>query len=388
MRLQRSCPHAGVGKLKRMLKVSGKSIFSRRLTLMNVDRPMLLNPRSPAFIVWLALLPLLALPLSAAVTGTVINGTTDAPQAATTVTLYKFGQGGMEPVTSAKTDAQGQFTIDQNPAGPGPAMLRVEIDNVTYNHMLPPGTPTTGVTVTVYNATRQPRAVKISKHMLLFQPSPGGPMTVNETFLLENSGKTTWVDPVNGTLRFYLPAAAQDKVEATGAAPDGLPVPIPTGETAAPQVYAAKFEIKPGETRIDLTYIVPYTAGTAYSGTIPSHDENTYLVAPEGVTLEGAGLEDLGEEPRSHAHIFGLRASTYRIKLTGAAAPSAAEPAADSGADSQDSGGSQISVIPPRVNAKAPLIVGLALAILGLGFALLYRAHPPAAKESDERGRG
>ena len=29
-----------------------------------------------------------------------------------------------------------------------------------------------------------------------------------------------------------------------------------------------------------------------------------------------------------------------------------------------------------------------ALAILGLGFALLYRAQAPAAKESDERGRG
>jgi len=104
-----------------------------------------------------AFLVLLALPLSAAVTGTVINRTTGAPQAAATVTLYKFGQGGMEPVTETKTGAQGQFTINQNPAGPGPAMLRVEIDNVTYNHMLPPGTPTTGITLDVFNATRQPQ---------------------------------------------------------------------------------------------------------------------------------------------------------------------------------------------------------------------------------------
>ena len=335
-----------------------------------------------------ALFFLLSLPLSAAVTGTVINRTTGTPQAAATVTLYKFGQGGMEPVTETKADAQGQFTINQNPAGPGPAMLRVEIDNVIYNHMLPPGTPTTGITLDVFNASRQPQAVKISKHMLLFQPSSGGPMTVNETFLVDNSGKTTWVDPVNGTLSFYLPAAAQGKVEATAAAPDGLAVPIPTGKTAAPQVYAAKFEIKPGETRFDLNYAVPYTAGTGYAGKIVTTDENTYLVAPEGVTLEGAGLQDLGEEPRTHAHIFGLAANAYRIKLTGAvAASAAAEPAADSSADSQDSG-SRIEVIAPRVNGKAKLIVGLALAILGLGFALLYRAQAPAAKESDERGRG
>jgi len=356
---EKTRPQAGVGKLKRALPV-------------------------------LALLLLLALRLSAAVTGTVINGTTGAPQPAAKVTLYKFGQGGMEPVTDTTTDARGNFTINQNPAGPGPAMLRVEIDNVTYNHIMPPGTPTTGVTLEVYNATRQAQSVKISKHMLLFQPSPAGPMTVNETFLMENSSKTTWVDPVNGTLRFYLPDAAQDKVEVTGAAPDGMPVPIPTGKTAASQVYAAKFEIKPGETRFDLTYTVPYTAGTAYAGKIPTRDENTYLVAPSGVTMEGAGLQDLGEEPKTHAHIFGLAAAAYRIKLTGAAeAPAAAaEPAADSGADQQDSGGSRIEVILPRVNAKAKLIVGLALAILGLGFVLLYRAQTPAAKESDERGRG
>jgi len=211
---------------------------------------------------------------------------------------------------------------------------------------------------------------------------------VNETFLVENSGKATWVDPVNGTLRFYLPAAAQGKVEAAGAAPDGMPVPVPTGKTEAPQVYAAKFEIKPGETRFDLNYTVPYTAGTAYAGKIPTQDENTYLVAPTGVTMEGAGLQDLGEEPKTHAHIFGLAATAYRIKLSGAAEASAA--AADSSADAEqsDSGSSRIEVIPPRVNAKAGLIVGLALAILGLGFVLLYRAQAPAAKESDERGRG
>jgi hypothetical protein len=55
---------------------------------------------------------------SAAVTGTVINRTTGAPQAGATVALYKFGQGGMEPVDQAKTGAQGQFTINQDRGGP------------------------------------------------------------------------------------------------------------------------------------------------------------------------------------------------------------------------------------------------------------------------------
>jgi hypothetical protein len=277
-----------------------------------------------------ALLVFLALPLSAAVTGTVINRTTGAPQTGATVTLYKFGQGGMEPVVGATTGAQGEFIINQNPAGPGPAMLRVEIDQVNYNHMLRPGSPTTGITLDVYSATRSSHDVKVSKHMLVFEPSASGTMGVNETFLIDNSGKTTWVDPANGTLRLYLPAGVLGKVEATGAAPDGMAIPIPTAKTAAPQVYAAKFEIKPGETRIDVDYTVPYKAGASYSGKIASGDLDTYLVAPEGVTLEGAGLQDLGDEPRTHMHIFGLAAAAYTIKLTGVAPPPAAtEPTPD-----------------------------------------------------------
>src|SRR5437899_6761110 len=100
----------------------------------------------------LAGLLLVAAPLFAAVSGVVTNRTTGAPQANTTVTLYKFGQGGMEPADSTKTDAQGKFSIDKDVQAPGPKMVRVEIDGVTYNKMLSPGTPTTGIVLDVYNA--------------------------------------------------------------------------------------------------------------------------------------------------------------------------------------------------------------------------------------------
>src|SRR6185437_9681800 len=93
----------------------------------------------------LILLALAAVAAQAAVTGTVVNGTTGKPQANTTVTLYKFGQGGMEPLAKAQTDSNGAFSFPQDTSqNPGPAMVRVELDGVTYNHMMPPGTPTTG----------------------------------------------------------------------------------------------------------------------------------------------------------------------------------------------------------------------------------------------------
>lgn len=324
-----------------------------------------------------------ALPAIAAVTGTVTNQTTGRPQANTKVTLYKFGQGGMEAADSATTDGQGNFAIAKDPAAPGPKMLRVEIDGVTYNKMLPPGTPTTGVPISVYDASKQQGAVKVSKHMLLFEPA-GGQMTVNETLLIKNDSKVTWSDPKNGTVRFYLPSAANGTVDAKGTAPDGMPVPIPTEKTAQPDIYAAKFEIKPGETRIDLTYAAPYTTGEPYAGKIATKDDNTYLIAPNGVTLAGEHLADMGTEPRTQAHIYGLNDPSYKITLTGAeaAAPAAAD--ADQG---DANSGPQIEQIMPRVYNQAKTILVLALGILALGFVLLYRASG-STKETHERGRG
>jgi hypothetical protein len=331
------------------------------------------------------LLLLAALPALAAITGTVTNQTTGKPAANVTVTLYKFGGGGMEPVDKAQTDAQGRFSINQAPAAQGPSMLRVEQDGVIYNKMMPPGTPTTNLDLNIYNATSKPGTATVTKHMLLFEPN-NGQLTVNETLLYKNTGKTTWADPKNGTLRFFLPAGAQGNVDVKGSAPDGMPVPVPTEKTDKPDVYAGKFEIKPGETRFDLTYSVPYTQGASYSGKIPTEDENTYLIVPNGVTVEGQNMKDLGQEPRTQARIFGLQKNTYDVKFSGAAVPA---PDAGAAGEQPDSSGPQIEQIMPRVYGQLKWILGLTLGILALGFALLYRSHPPAAKETThERGRG
>jgi len=333
---------------------------------------------------------LLALPLvgAAAITGTVVNKTTGKPQAGAKVGMFKFGPGGMQPVTEVTADAQGNFSVDASPSAQGPTMLRVEVDDVTYNHLMPPGSPATGIAINVYNASKEPAGSKITRHMILLQPV-GGEMTVNETYVMENPGKTTWFDKANGTLHFWLPASVKGQPEVNGTAPDGLPVPVPTAKTARADVYQAKFEVKPGQTRFDLVYTVPYKESEAYSGKVATKDDNTYLIAPNGVTLVGENLKDMGTEPRTKARIYGLTGTSYQVKLTGTLTP-----ATDAGAEGDAEGGPKIEQIMPRLYGKAPLIVGLALGILALGFALLYRAAVPSAgapsgpaRETHERGR-
>ena len=324
------------------------------------------------------------LPAFAAVTGTVTNQSTGTPQARATVALYKLATAtGLELIDQAKSDAQGNFSINQTPQGPH--LVRTAFDGVTYNHMLPPGRPTTGIPIEVYNSSKEPGAAKVAKHMILFEPG-GGQVSVNETYLFKNDGKTAWNDPDGGTLKFFLPAgASKPKVDAT--APGGMPLGAPVLKTSKPDVMAVDFAVKPGDTRIDVAYTLPYTEGANLSGKVISKDENTYLIVPNGVTMTGEGLNDLGAEPRTQAHIFGLSASAYQVKLTGAAAAAPAEAAADPNAE-QDESGPRIEQIMPRVNTKAVSILVVALGILALGFALLYRASPPAPAKGSAPPKG
>ncbi len=333
----------------------------------------------------LTILLLLPVSLWAVVTGTVINRTTGKPQAGATVGFNRLGQGGIELIDQAKSDAQGKFTINQEVNGP-PHLLRTAFDGVTYNHMLPPGSPTTDLTIEVYNASKEPGSAKVSKHMLLFEPSGSGQMVVNETYIFSNDGNTAWYDSDRGTLHFSA-SNVSGRVTVNASAPGGMPIPAPVNKTSKPDVYAVDFPVKPGETRFDLTYTVPYTEGAPYAGKVLTQDGDTYLIAPNGVTLQGGNLKDLGTEPRTQAHIYGLTGTSYQIQLTGAEAAPPAD-AAGAGADQPESSGPQIEQIMPRVNRMTPGILGLALGILALGFVLLYRANPAGTlKESNERGR-
>ena len=208
-------------------------------------------------------------------------------------------------------------------------------------------------------------APKVGKHMILFEPG-GGQMVVNETYLCDTTS--------GGRLPFYLPAAANGNVTVNATAAGGTSVAAAVKKTSKPDVYAVDLPVKPGETRVDLSYTVPYTEGAAYEGKIVTEDDNTYLIAPNGVTLQGENLNDLGPEPRTQAHIYGLTGAAYKVELTTDAADS------DSGP--------RIEEIMPRIYGQAKLILALALGILALGLALLYRAaSPTATKETNDRGR-
>ena len=308
-------------------------------------------------------------PAWAAISGVIVNGTTGQPQANTPIILMRMGPTGPAAAGGGKTDAQGKFNLNAETSNQGPTLVRAIVDGVTYTKLIPPGMPSEGLTVEVYNASKEQGSAKISKHLIFFNPTPEG-LTVNEAYQFTNDGKTAWNDPAEGTLRFYLPPAANGKVRIDATAPGGMPLQESPIKTNKPDIYKVNFAVRPGETRFDLTYTAPYAAGAPYSGKVVTKDENTYLIAPKGVTLTGDNLSDMGQEPRSEAHIFGLKETSYKISLTGAAEPSPADASGESGG--QD-GGSPIQETMPRLYTQVGPILGLAFGILALGFVLLYR---------------
>jgi hypothetical protein len=326
-------------------------------------------------------------PAMAAISGTVVNGTTGQPQAGTTVSLVRMTQTGPEPAGETKADAQGKFSFSE--AVQGPTLLRATIDGVTYNRVLPPGTPSAGLTFEIYDASKQKGSAKVSKHMLFFQPT-GKEVVVNETYIFSNPGKTAFNDPSTGTLHVFLPSGAT-KVQMNATAPGGMPLPQTPERISRnnPDVYKVNFPVRPGDTRFDLSYYAPYSEGQAYKGKIVSDDENTYLIVPEGITMKGDNLRDMGVEPRTKAHIFGVQGDSYEVQLAGTIADTGGGAAADSGGGQQD-GSPPVQEILPRLYDKTYPILALALGILAVGFVLLYRSGGPAdfhtAREPDDRG--
>ena len=308
-----------------------------------------------------------------AIDGTVINKTTNKPAVNATVTLYRLAQQtGMESVESVHTDAQGRFSINQDVPG-GPRLLQSAFDGVTYNHMLPPGSPTTGLTLDVFNASKKQGDAKIAEHWLVLQPG-ASQMNVREMYVYRNAGNTAFNDPDGGTLKFYLPPAAKGVVQVNATAPQGMPIQRAAEKTAKPDVYRIDFPIKPGETRFELQYLVPYTSGSTFETKVIAKADSPVLVAaPGGVAVEGEGLSDKREQ--SGFSIWSVGGEDVKLKISGQASAAAAD------SDSGDSGGPSVDEIMPRVAAGRPYILALAFAILALGFALLYRRTQPAGKE-------
>ncbi len=315
-----------------------------------------------------ALLVLFAISLPLlAVDGVAINVTTGKPQSGVAINLVQPSQNGMVQLGSATTDSQGQFKIDKQ-IPPGPGLLQATYEGTTYNQIITPGMATTGVQLKIYDATKKAGIAKTLEHLILLEPG-ADLIRVSETFVLGNESTVTYNDPAKGSIQFYLPPATNGNAQVIITAPGGMPIPRPALKTPVAGIYKVDYPVKPGETRMDVSYTLP--SSDKFSGKIVASDAATHLVTPGTVTVTGDGIELAGREPQTQANIYNLTGLDYNLLITGIGS---LRQEASAGAGQEEEGGSpQVEIKKPRIYAQLPWVLSLAFAILALGGTMLYR---------------
>lgn len=336
----------------------------------------------------------------AAVDGVIINGTTDKPQEGAIVTLYQIGNAGPQQVATAKTGADGKFAFTENVqagVGGGPLLLQAIYGGVLYNKMLPPGMPSTGAQIPVFESSKTPGDARLDQHMILLEPAASGEMRVTETWMYKNDGKTTWNDPQRGTLQFALPAAAQGKVDINVLSPGGMPLRRTADPGSQPNTFKLDFPVKPGESRVDMTWMMPFNSPGVFENKVLVKGGALRMVTPPSVTVQGPDVQLIGTEPTTKASVYNIKGPDIKVNVQGTGTLSEAtqdpgQQAGDQGGEQNNSGG---------LTENLPKLYGLAmgnsdmldallavkwvlaaiLAMLAIGFVLLYR------KDDDERGR-
>ncbi len=208
--------------------------------------------------------------------------------------------------------------------------------------------------------------IKVLEHVVWLEPVQNE-LAVRESIMLRNDGQLPFSDPNHAIVRFYVPDSALRPPTVSATAPNAAPVEQPAVKTGERNLYKVDAPVQPGETRFDISYAVPFSIPGVFSGKVLDKEGRLWLVAPQGISLNGDGLQPPEQDPNSRASIYAVKGREYKVELEAAAA--------DGGEDS----GPSLDQILPRIYGSVYPILGLAFGILALGFVLHYRMSAPSS---------
>ena len=221
---------------------------------------------------------------SQTLTGTVKNATTGKPAAGDEVVVFKLGQG-MEESGRTKTDAKGQFSFKIDDAQ-APHLVRAIHQDVTYHRMAPPGT--TSVAIDVYDVAKKVDGIEVIADIMRIQAGQGQ-MAVTREFGVQNTSNPPRTQMNEHNLEFNVPDGAQVIAEsATATTEGGNPLrsaPVPEGEKNR---YSFIFPLRPGLTRFEVTYQLPYSGSANLDPKSPYALEHFVVMIPKAMHFTAA----------------------------------------------------------------------------------------------------
>ncbi len=220
--------------------------------------------------------------LADSITGTVTNKTTNKPAAGDDVVLIRLAQG-MQEASRTKTDSRGRFTLDV--PDKGIHLVRVTHDKANYFRPAPEGTQS--VEVEVYSAAAKVEGISGEADVMRIQTDESGKgLKVVENFFVKNESNPPRTQFSDRPFEFYLPEGAV--VEGSAAlGPGGMPVqaaPVPLGDA---NHFAFVFPVRPGETRFQITYHLPYSGSFKFSPRMVMPTDTVAIMMPKSMTFKG-----------------------------------------------------------------------------------------------------
>lgn len=206
------------------------------------------------------------------------NGTTNKPSAGDVVTLIQLAQG-MQEIAHATTDSRGRYKLDV--ADDGLHLVRVTHDKANYFKPAPPGTDT--LDIDVYNAAPHVKGVSTEAIVMRVQTDASGAnLTVIENIFVKNDSKPAMTQFSADPFDFYLPDGAVISGSAA-LAPGGMPVqatPVPLSDKGH---FTFLFPIRPGESRFQLSYTLPYTGSFPFDLKVAGPTDTVAVMMPKAM---------------------------------------------------------------------------------------------------------
>lgn len=228
---------------------------------------------------------------AATISGTVTDRTTGKVAAGDTAVLLDLQQGMQE---SARTtiDAKGHysFTVADNA---GMHLVQVEHQKASYYGPVPPNTTT--VNIDVFDVAPTVQGIHMYADVTRLETDQRG-LSVTESYFIRNESKPPKTQLSTHTFEFNLPdQAVLEGATATG--PGGMAVssaPVPMGEKGH---YAFIFPLRPGETRFQVGYRLPYNGSATLHAQVTLPADNVAVMIPKSMNFDGGkNFQTLGPD--------------------------------------------------------------------------------------------
>jgi len=227
---------------------------------------------------------------AAQVTGTVTNATIGKPAAGDEVTLLSLN-GGMQETSSAKTDAQGKFTLDE-PDATVDHLIRVSHGGTFYYKAVPVGTRTSDINV--YDAAAKVDNILEDGHVFQMQTG-NGQLEVSEKYLLRNESSPPRTRMGDHSFEIELPPGAQ-LVDSMAAGPGGMPVKVLPVPLKKKNHYGLPYPLRPGKTEFRINYKVPYSGSFDFIVSPETSLAELGIILPKSMKLAANGFTQDNDE--------------------------------------------------------------------------------------------